>query len=190
MSVSALVSRLQAERAWITQPVSGRDPMRAAGSCALSALEAWKPEGPGKEAQREPAPRSGEESPGTQHPNSLRPALTAPRSLLPVTAWAGAPPVLRNSRPLPPHTTVCVPCHPRSETSEVKVTQSCLTLCNPTDCSPPGSSVHGILQARILEWRAIPFSKGSSPRDLPHAEIKPRSPALQADSFPSEPRYS
>ena len=39
------------------------------------------------------------------------------------------------------------------------VTQSCLTLCNPMDCSPPGSSVHGILQARILEWVAIMFSK-------------------------------
>ena len=38
------------------------------------------------------------------------------------------------------------------------VTQSCLTLCDPTDRSPPGSSVHGILQARILEWAAISFS--------------------------------
>ena len=46
------------------------------------------------------------------------------------------------------------------------VAQSCLTLCNPMDCSPPGSSVHGILQARILEWAAISFSRGSSwPRD-------------------------
>ena len=46
------------------------------------------------------------------------------------------------------------------------VTQSCLTLCHPMDCSPPGSSVHGVLQARILEWVAIPFSGGSSrPRD-------------------------
>ena len=36
------------------------------------------------------------------------------------------------------------------------------TVCDPTDCSPPGSSVHGILQAEILEWVAIPFSKGSS----------------------------
>jgi len=44
----------------------------------------------------------------------------------------------------------------------VTVAQSCLTLCNPMDCSPPGSSVHGILQARILEWVAIPFSRGSS----------------------------
>ena len=39
--------------------------------------------------------------------------------------------------------------------------QSCLTLCDPMDCSPPGCSVHGILQARILEWVAIPFSRGS-----------------------------
>ena len=40
--------------------------------------------------------------------------------------------------------------------------QLCLTLCNLKDCSPPGSSLHGILQARILEWVAIPFSRGSS----------------------------
>ena len=40
--------------------------------------------------------------------------------------------------------------------------QLCLTLCNPMDYSPPGSSVHGILQARILEWVAVPFSRGSS----------------------------
>ena len=46
----------------------------------------------------------------------------------------------------------------------------------------PGSSVHGILQARILEWVAIPFSKG-----LPDPGIKPRSCSLQADSLPSEP---
>ena len=42
------------------------------------------------------------------------------------------------------------------------VVQPCLTLCNPTDCSPTGSSVHGILQARILEWVAISSSRGSS----------------------------
>ena len=49
---------------------------------------------------------------------------------------------------------------------KVSVTQSCLTLCDPKDCSPLGSSVHGILQTRILEWFAIPFSRGSScPRD-------------------------
>ena len=50
------------------------------------------------------------------------------------------------------------------------------------DCSLSGSSVHGILQARILEWVAIPF-----PGDRPDPRIEPRSPALQADSLPSEP---
>ena len=49
---------------------------------------------------------------------------------------------------------------------KVLVAQSCLTLCDPMDCSPPGPSVHGILQARILEWAAITLSRGSSqPRD-------------------------
>ena len=65
----------------------------------------------------------------------------------------------------------------------VLVTQSCPTLCDPTDYRLPGSSVHGILQARILEWVAIPFS----PENLPNPGIKPESPALQADSLPSEP---
>ena len=52
------------------------------------------------------------------------------------------------------------------DVSRVSVTQSCPSLCDPMDCSPPGSSAHGILQARILEWVAIPFSRGSSrPRD-------------------------
>ena len=60
--------------------------------------------------------------------------------------------------------------------------QSCLTLCNPMNCSPPGFSVHGILQARILEWIAIPFCRGFS-----RPGIEPRSPALQVDSFPAAP---
>ena len=63
-----------------------------------------------------------------------------------------------------------------------EVAQSCPTLCDPVDCSPPGSPVHGILQARILEWVAISFSRGSS-----NPGIKPRSPALQADALSSEP---
>ena len=44
-----------------------------------------------------------------------------------------------------------------------KSLQSCLTLCDPMDCSPPGSSVHGIFQARILEWVAMTCSRESSP---------------------------
>ena len=63
-----------------------------------------------------------------------------------------------------------------SNTLKVKVTQSCLTLCNPMDYT-----VHGILQARILEGVAVPISRGSS---------QPRSPTLQADSLPAEPHGS
>ena len=54
-------------------------------------------------------------------------------------------------------------------------------LCNPIDCSLSGSSVHGILQERILEWVAMPF-----PGDLPDPGIEPGSPALLADSLLSE----
>ena len=50
--------------------------------------------------------------------------------------------------------------------SHAKLLQLCLTLCDPMDCSPSGPSIHGILQARILEWVAVPFSRGSfRPRD-------------------------
>ena len=57
-----------------------------------------------------------------------------------------------------------VPCmiNPRRNTP-VLVTQSGLTLCDPMNCSPPGTSVHEILQVRMLEWVAISFSRGSSP---------------------------
>ena len=60
---------------------------------------------------------------------------------------------------------------------KVKVAQLCLTLCDPMDYT-----VHGILQARILEWVAISFSRGSS-----QPRVKPRSPTLQTDSLPAEP---
>ena len=64
---------------------------------------------------------------------------------------------------------------------KVLVAQSCLTLCDPIDCGPPGSSIHGILQARILVWVAIP-----SPGDHPNPGIKPRYPVLQAVSLLTE----
>ena len=57
----------------------------------------------------------------------------------------------------------------------VLVTQSCPNLWDPMDCSPPGFSAHGILQARILEWVAIP-----PPGDLPDPRIKPKSPMSPA----------
>ena len=60
------------------------------------------------------------------------------------------------------HVCVCV----LSRFSSVQSLQSCPNLCDPIDCSLPGSSVHGILQARVLEWVATPSSRGSSrPRD-------------------------
>ena len=65
---------------------------------------------------------------------------------------------------------------------KVKVAQSYPTFCDPVDCIPPGSSVHGILQARILEWVAMP-----SPGHLPNPRIEPRSLALQEESLLSEP---
>ena len=72
---------------------------------------------------------------------------------------------------------------PRGWTSKVRlVAQSRLTVYDAMDCNPPGSSVHGIFQARILDWAAMPSSRGSS-----HTGIEPRSPALQVDSLPSEP---
>ena len=63
--------------------------------------------------------------------------------------------------------------------------QSCLTLCDPKNCSPPVSSVHGISPSRILEWEPLP-----SPGDLPNEGIKPRSPALQVGSLEAEPSGS
>ena len=63
---------------------------------------------------------------------------------------------------------------------KVLVAQSCPTLSDPMGCSLPSSSVHEIFQARVLEWVA-------SPGDLPDPGIEPGSPALQADSLPTEP---
>ena len=64
-----------------------------------------------------------------------------------------------------------------------EVAQSCPTLRDPMDYSPAGSSIHGILQARILEWVAIP----SPPGDFPNPETEPASPALVGGFFTTEP---
>ena len=90
--------------------------------------------------------------------------------------------------------------------SESEVAQSCLTLSDPMDCSLPGSSVHGILQARVLEWGAIvpllSMSRSLRHHEVQHSRlpcssisptvclnpgIKARSPSLKADSLLSEP---
>ena len=72
------------------------------------------------------------------------------------------------NNPQVPHTARQEACHPmnnsrgkRSSITPHKTTQSCPTLCNPMDCSPPGSSVHAISQARILECVAMPSFRGS-----------------------------
>ena len=70
---------------------------------------------------------------------------------------------------------------------EESVTQSGPTLCNPMDCSPPGSSHQAPLSMRFSRqeyWSGLPFP---SPSDLPYSGIEPRSLSLQADSLPSEP---
>ena len=61
---------------------------------------------------------------------------------------------------------------------KVIVIQACPTFCSSMDYSQPGFSVHEILQARILEWVTVPFS-----RDLPNPGIEPRSPTVQVDIF-------
>ena len=73
-------------------------------------------------------------------------------------------------------------------TATAKSLQSCPTLCDPIDGSPPGSSVRGIFQARILEWVDIFFSRFPSAGDLPHPGIEPvslASPAMAGKFFTS-----
>ena len=113
-----------------------------------------------------PCSRCQRHSPPTSSPHSLDPSIW--RSFCLILHQVEA--ISLKTSPFPS------PC-------KVLVNQLCPTLCNPMDCSPPGSSVHGILQARILEWVAIHFSRG-----FLNPEIQTRSPALQADSLPSKPQ--
>ena len=77
--------------------------------------------------------------------------------VLSIVGYLAFSPASAHGRPVSPCT------HPsaRCMCVHAKSLQLCLTFCNPLDCSPPGSSAHGILQARILEWVAMPSSKGS-----------------------------
>ena len=102
--------------------------------------------------------------------NSLLPPMD-PRRL-----W---PPLLSSVSFLPDHGTSGFP----GDAVCVLVAQLCPTLCNSINCSPPGSSVYGVSQARILEC-GLPFP---SPGDLPHSEIEPGSVAMKVDSLWSEP---
>ena len=71
----------------------------------------------------------------------------------------------------------------KEKSCEELVVESCLILCNNTDCSLPGTTVHRISEARMLESR-LPFPSGGA---LPNPGIEPEFPSLQADSLPSEP---
>ena len=75
----------------------------------------------------------------------------------------------------------CPPLSSAAAAAAAKSLQSCPTLCNPIDRSPPGFPDPGILQARILAWVALSYS-----RDLPNPVMEPVSPALQVDSLPAE----
>ena len=112
--------------------------------------------------------------PQSWHQNSLQ--------TLPVVPWSSGQ--MQNAAPAEDH---CCrksvwPHTRRPGFTRVHASSVCLTLSDTMDDSPPGSSVHGILQARILEW--LPFSP---PGDLPNPGIEPRSPELQADALLSEP---
>ena len=88
----------------------------------------------------------------------LNPGLPHCRQILYQLSYQGSPvhivrPEILPLSSIPPFLSHC---------TYSEVAQSCLTLCNPVDCSLPCSSVHGIFQARVLEWVAISFSRGSS----------------------------
>ena len=135
----------------------------------------FEPKQEGKEGERRQ--KEGKQSESHSSPlisPLLEPALTTPPH--PKPAAFNQLPVLgagiaeRPHPPIPPQLShgpqasrkkMIMKTSPHTESVNVSVAQSCPTLCNPMDYSPPGSSVHGIFQARILEWVAIPFSKGS-----------------------------
>ena len=102
-------------------------------------------------------PREVLTAPVTSRGVLVRPSLPLPLPLpglkLPIPYFS------LTSLSIPPLAAVM---YAESEVSESEVAQSCQTLGNPMDCSLPGSSLHGILQARVLEWVAISFSRGSS----------------------------
>ena len=124
--------------------------------------------------------------PKSSGPTHCYPQGTTTQNTLPVAAplHRSAHPGSRHPAPPPPGPSLTFPALISPSvpwTPACLVAQSCPTLCNPMDCSPPGSPVHGILPARILE--GLPCSP---PGDLPDPCIEPTSPTLQVDSLPSE----
>ena len=112
-----------------------------------------------------------------QKPGSPRPRCQPGQALGRPLFWAGRRP--------PSH---CVFTWSRGKTLPFLVclaAQSHPTLCDPVDCSPPGSSVHGTLQARILEWAATSFSRGASPPRIEPGSLA--SPPLAGGFFTAAP---
>ena len=117
-------------------------------------------------------------------------AHACPQSLLKCQRTAESPHMLEDTAPPPQdlenYSTLCDPgtqflCYAVVCVCVCSVTQSCLTICDHTDCSPPGSSVHGISHAKILEQIANYYSRGSS---NPGIELlSPVSPALAGGCF-------
>ena len=122
-------------------------------------------------------PRKGHRSPAWHFPLTPQGSVPSCRAHVPYahpgqSRECTAPLLCLSASQQAPHGLVptsglhAVPTSSRSRTDRGSAAQSCLTLCDPMDRSPPGFSVHGILQARILEWVAVSFSRGSSrPRD-------------------------
>ena len=105
--------------------------------------------------------------------------VTSSRKLSQIASSPPPLPLVECTPPCTSQSTATCPSHTHHGGLVIK---SCLTLCDPTNCSPLGSSVHGIFQARILEWVAISFSRGSfSPRDWTWLSC------IAGDSLPAEP---
>ena len=129
----------------------------------------------------------------------LRRNTILPQSWHPVTQGKGPPPTrqltksktwpLCSTFPASPPPTLKPDALEKKKKLKVLVTQPFSTLCNPMYCSLPRSPVHGILQARTIEWVDIPFSKGSSqPRDWTRVPyIAGRFPRYQGSPYPSLP---
>ena len=119
--------------------------------------------GSGHSSEWQARPYSREKEGQQTQVSSMLPASTTPQPPTTAQSWQ-QPRVLQSTATLPGlvsrATWIC--CVISCEKVKVLVAQLCPTLCDPMNCSLPGSSVHGILQARILEWNAISFSKGSS----------------------------
>ena len=107
-------------------------------------------------------PLAQHKQPITEPQQGHLPKSSQTHPVLPTRSWGPLP-----LSTVPPASNPNSNPKPNSNTNLKESAQLCPTLCDPVDCSPPGSLVHGIFQVRVLEWVAISFSRGSSqPKDL------------------------